>query len=51
VNAETAAGWSALAFLAWRLITSPAGAWHGVHDTGVFLSATAHAISAFFTSL
>jgi hypothetical protein len=51
VNAKSVAGWLAIAFVAWWLITNPTGAAHIVHNFGAFLSTAAHSISTFFTSI
>jgi hypothetical protein len=51
MSVKTVTGWLAVAFVIWWVIEQPAGAAHVVHNIGVFLSAAAAGLSAFFASL
>lgn len=44
-------GWSAVAFIAWWIISQPESAAHAVHGIGTLLSRTAAGVSKFLTSI
>ena len=51
VKLKTILGWLAVAFLLFFVIKDPTGAAHLVNDIGNFLTAAAHGLADFFTSL
>ena len=48
---KTILGWLTVAFLLFFVIKNPTGAAHIVNDIGNFLTAAAHGLADFFTSL
>ena len=44
-------GWIVVAFIVWFILVEPAAAAQVVHNIGAFLSAAAHSISTFVTSI
>jgi hypothetical protein len=51
VNMKTVLGWLAIAFIVWWVIEQPTAAAHVVHNIGAFLTAAAHGLSNFFSSI
>lgn len=51
MNLKTILGWVAVAFIVWWVLVDPAGAAHIVHNIGAFLSAAAHSLTTFLTSI
>ena len=51
MSVKSILGWIVLAFIVWWILVEPAAAAHVVHNIGAFLSAAAHSLSTFFTSI
>ena len=51
MSVKSIVGWIVLAFIVWWILVEPAAAAHVVHNIGAFLSAAAHSLSTFVTSI